>query len=113
MLDAGAVVTGDLEGLPVTMGESHAQGLDDAQHPPTEAELLSAAYVGVDSVRTLVARRTRRAQRNGIDLGPAVLHSTDTECEEWERAADPVSAAVAEIAELCRTAIDLRRSFRD
>ena len=111
VLDASAVVTGDLDDLPVTMGEG--QGLDDAQRPPTEAELLSAAYVGVDSMRTLVARRTRRAQRQGIELGPAPLHSTDTESEEWERAVDPVSAAVAEIAELCRTAIDLRRSFRD
>ncbi len=64
-------------------------------------------------MRTLVARRTRRAQRQGMELGPALLHSTDTESEEWERAVDPVSAAVAEIAELCRTAIDLRRSFRD
>ena len=110
VLASGATVTGDLDDLPVTMTEGHRPSLDDAHHPPTDAELLAAAYVAVESMRKLVARRARSARRQGLDVGPA--RSLRSGSADWESASDPVSAGAVEIAGLCRTAIDLKRRSR-
>jgi hypothetical protein len=112
VLDSGASVTGDLEDLPVTPAEDRHQGLDEAHRPPSDAELLAAAQDAVESMHTLVARRARRVRREGGHVDPALLTSVTPEPPAWTRTADPVSAAVVEIARLCRTAVDLRRSFR-
>lgn len=109
VLDAGAAVTGELDDLPVTPTAQRDQTPDDGQPLPADGELLAAAATAVDAMRELVARRARRAEQRGTDVDLALQRSEGAGSGAWETSPDPVSAAAKDIAELCRTAIDLRR----
>lgn len=107
---SGAHLVGDLQDLPVVPAPHHDGAVDDAQAPPSEPELLAAAEFAVERMRAVVIRRVRRAVGRGIQLaGPSTGGAVRG---PRSGAGDPVAAAVDEIAELCRTAIDLRRRAR-
>ena len=110
--DAGAQVVGDLEELPTTATQRHESEIEDAQPPPTDDELLAAAATAVEGMRDLVARRARRARNRGLDVNMSPHDHPPATPETWARSGDPVAAAVADIAELCRTSIDLQRRLR-
>ena len=108
---SGAQLAGDLEDLPTTGTERRRSVVDETQQPPTEDELLAAASVAADGMRALVARRARRAAELGVDPG-AGSRAVRAKPGPGESGDDPVAAAVAEIAGLCREAIELRRRIR-
>jgi hypothetical protein len=107
---SGAQVTGDLDDLPTSASERHRSAVDDAQQPPTDRELLDAAADAVEGMRALVERRARRAAKRGLDVEPASAGAAPT--GPRGRSDDPVAAAVAHVADLCREAMELRRRNR-
>lgn len=111
IVGAGAVLAGDLEDLPTTFSESHVRNVDDAQVPPTDGEILSAAGTAVEAMHRLVVRRARRLRKRGaaVDLD---VDGVSAAADAWSASDDPVAAAVGDIAELARTAVDLRRRLR-
>jgi hypothetical protein len=109
-LDAsGARLVGDLEDLPTTSTERHRGLVDDTQAPPAEDELSASAAVALEGMRALVERRTRRALERGVRAGDL---PRDAAAGTASPAEDPVTAAVTEIAELCGTAMELRRRIK-
>jgi hypothetical protein len=114
ILRSGARVVGDLEDLPTALTERHQRLIDDGQTPPTDDELLRAAAPAVEAMHALVRRRVRRARKQGVPITDDDLGGVDLGSETSSSAdrADPVSAATAEIAALCRAAIVVRRRIR-
>lgn len=105
---SGAHLVGDLEDLPTTGTDRHQRYVDDDQSPPGESELLPPAEAAVEAMRALVERRARRAAKQGYDLSDLDLDRSP----QGTAGEDVVTAAVAEVAELCRQAIELRRRYR-
>lgn len=111
ILDTGAQVVGDLDDLPTSPSETLQRKVDDAQAPPTDDELLAAAAAAAEGLRRMIARRSRRLRDRGAGDVVADDHATAAS-EGWARSADPVAAAVSDIADLARTAIDLNRRLQ-
>jgi hypothetical protein len=107
---AGAHVVGDLDDLPTSPTEDNSDAVDDTQRPPTDDELLEAAQTAIDGMHRLVERQKRRAAGHG--RAPDLSPSEDEAPGRTVDAPDPVSAAVARIAALSRTSMDLRRRIR-
>ncbi len=112
VLDAGAVVSGALEDLPVVAEDRGLAPAAAAHRPPADTELLAVAVVAVAALRELVARRARRADAQGIHVDVDAWLGAGSGREGWEDSPDPVAAATAEIAGLCRAAIELKRRLR-
>jgi hypothetical protein len=111
VISAGAQVAGDLEDLP-TSGTPRGEGaVDDDQPPPAQHEVLAAAELALDEMRKLVERRARRAAKRTIDIGDLQVDAPHR-LESGDASADAVSAAAAQVADACRTAIELRRRLR-
>lgn len=110
---SGADVVGDLADLPQQIVGGAA---DDADvDPPAEAQVLDAAAVALDGLRRLVRRRVRRLRGLGttLDVPPAARDKETPGADRWQSASDPVHAAVAELADLARVAIDLHNQVRE
>ena len=109
---AGVDLVGDLDELPIehVAGEEET---DEDQAPPSEDEILAAATVAEQAMRRLIARRARRLRKLGLaaELGDDAEVRT-TGPEHWNRAPDPVTAAVKDVAALSRTAIELHGRIR-
>jgi hypothetical protein len=111
VLRSGAHVVGDLdEDLPTRPTERHQGTVDDEQAPPTDRELLDAAEAAVDGMRKLLKRQRRRARKRGRAAQPP--GARDGLAAPDDASADPVGAAVAQIADLCRASIELRRTIK-
>jgi hypothetical protein len=100
-----ARLVGDLDDLPLSPSseppEFHAA--------PAEDEVLAAAVVGVEAMDRLVRRRAQRRRRRGDDVPAPSGEPLVASVDRWAGAPDPVRAAAAEIAGLCRVAIEHRR----
>lgn len=104
---AGVEVAGSLEDLPVADDVHEASPV---HLEPTEDELLAAARDGFAELRRLVRKRAhavRSRKKRRRRLGRVRRGLTGPAC--WRETPDPVASAVADLALLCRTAIDLRR----
>lgn len=106
---SGARVVGSLDDLPTTSSPDRLAAAKEPQPAPTEEELLAAARAAVDGMQRLVVRRRRRLRVRGLETevaapGPPIAAGPD----RWATEPDPVAAAARDVAELCRTAIDLR-----
>jgi hypothetical protein len=99
-----AHLVGDLEDLPVTAPEVAAGPVED---PPAE-DLLAAAETAAEGLERLVRRRSRRLGRGGGDLSGLDHEPAAGGRARWEQAADPVSAAVGDLAQLARVAVSLQ-----
>lgn len=100
-----AHVVGDLADLPVTEPQDRAGPLVE----PTPAELLDAAETAAEGLARLVRRRARRLGRRGEDVTDVDLSPAEGRRTRWERAADPVPAAVHDLAQMTRTAVSLHQ----
>ena len=111
---SGAHIVGELADLPAAATSQHRGGyVVNGQSPPSPEELLTAAHTATEGLRALIGQRARRARKSGIDTGPLDLRRRQHEAERaGADIPDPVSAAVAEIAELSRAAMDVRRLLR-
>lgn len=107
---SGAHLVGDVEDLPITETDRHRSAVDDAQPPPTQHELMEAAMVALDGMRAVVERRARRAAQRGLDV--EARHAGTAAAGSRASPQAPVAAAVTELADLCRQAIELRRRNR-
>jgi len=103
---SGAHVVGDLADLP-HLADTPEQ--DDAAYRPApkESQVLDAAEVALEEMTRLVRRLARRRRRAGSDV-PLPAEAPGARLR-WASAADPVDAAAAELADLCRAAIGHRR----
>lgn len=110
-----AHLVGDLEDLPVTEP-------DTAPRPapaPGQDDLLAAAETALDGMQALVLRRRRRlARQRGDGLsdepggerpGGEGSGGERGRRAAWERAPDPVAAAVRDLAGVTRTAVELHQ----
>lgn len=107
---AGARLAGEMSDLPTTMTERQQRLVDDAQPPPTEEDLLRAAGPAGEALRALVARRTHRARKQGVDLTGIDLSALESGSSDTS--VESVAEATGEIADLCRLAIEVRRRIR-
>lgn len=108
---SGAELVGTLTDLPVQADRVPGAVLDDP--PPSDQELLAAARDGALGLVDLIGYRQGRLRRRDwptVDLPQLV---TDLDPDRWSAAADPVSAAVGDLAELCRIAMDKRAQMRE
>jgi len=112
VIDSGALLAGDLRDLPTTMTAAQERVTDDEQPPPTQADLLEVAEVAADAMRMLVDSRARRARKRGVDLEEVRRDRPSKARGSGAGGDDPVSSSAAEIADLCRHAIELRRRIR-
>jgi hypothetical protein len=108
---AGAHVVGDLDDLPTVPTQSNAGTVDGTQSPPTDDELMAAAQPAIEGMRRLIERQRRRAARLGRDADLPLLQ--DRNPGRTGDAHDQVSSAVAQIAALSRSSIELRRRIRE
>lgn len=109
---SAAQVVGDLEhDLPTIATERHREAVDDHQPAPSDEELLDAASATLEGLHGLLDRQRRRAAKRGIDVDAA--HPVGGHGRRGsDSTAEPVAAVVAEIADLCRVSIELRRLLR-
>jgi hypothetical protein len=103
---SGVHLVGDLDDLPVTASTAD---LPDSIEPPARPDLLDATTTALEGMEWLVRRRTRRVRALGdeppvqsVRPGRAATARVD-----WAAAPDPVEAAVQDLAEVSRLAIDL------
>jgi hypothetical protein len=91
------------------MTASHETRIDDRQPPPSDVELLDVAETAAEAMRTLVAKRARRARKRGIALPTRNVVGSATTARSGGTSFDEVDAAAEEIAALCRQAIELKQ----
>lgn len=99
----GVTVHGNLADLPVT-ADPAAYGVEAEQDPPTEEELLRAAGVGFRHLRRRHREMTQRrlTPERGKKRRQRVRRQLIKQ-PHWPETPDPVAAAVADIATLCRS----------
>lgn len=105
----GAHVAGDLDDLPMSQTENMASAVDGTQRRPSDDELLEAAQAAIAGIRRLINKQRRRAAKRNL-AADAAPDRTRSNRPPWS--AEPVGAAVAEIADLCRASIELRRRIQ-
>lgn len=110
---AGVNWYGDLADLPVEI-QYDRHTAEPRQAEPSREELMAAAIAGHERMaeqheKTLAKRldetaaAVRRAEIGAQLIGP----------DDWSAASDPVAAAVADIALLCRSVIEVEREFKE
>jgi len=104
-------LVGDLDELPIKHVVVEEE-TDEDQAPPSDDELLAAASVAKEAMRRLITRRARRLRKLGLSADVGEAHVRSGGSESWNRAPDPVTAAVKDVAALSRTAIDLHARIR-
>lgn len=100
-----AHLVGDLADLPVTEPDTPAGPIVE----PTPADLLDAAETAAEGLERLVRRRARRLERQGEDVPDVAGPADEGRRSRWEVSADPVTAAVDDLAELAGTAVALHQ----
>lgn len=109
---SGVTVHGDLADLP-TKADPDAYGVEADQPPPTDAELLRAATVGYRRMRKRHIQMTqqhlnpKRAEKKRRRVKRQLIKR-----KNWANSPDPVAAAVADVATLCRSVISVERILR-
>jgi hypothetical protein len=104
-------LVGDLEDLPTTEAP---QELPASIAPPADADILAAAEDAVLGMEALVRRRRRRLRKRRGEA-PAQEGQAESRAERrqrWEAEADPVRAAVRDLAEVTRVAVALQDRLR-
>ena len=107
---SGAALIGDLEDLPVALPEG--QSVPAATLTPDEREVLAAGMAALVGMHDLVRRRARRLHKAGVAVSTGPEEDTSASMERWAAAADPVSAAATDVADLARIAITLHQRIR-
>lgn len=115
ILASGAHLVGDLDDLPVDVPAEltavAAGSLDD----PDDNEILDAAVTAWDGLHVLVDKRVRALRKlhgDNLVLDPAATAPWQpVTSDRWSGAREPVSAAVAELTDVIRVAIDLQRKL--
>lgn len=108
---AGVDVVGDLEDLPC----EPATGPDDgALRAPTPREYLETAAFAIPRMHQVVQRRARKLRRLEVEIEDALVDlppgpAGEPPATRWDAEADPVQAAVRELAAVVRVAIELQR----
>lgn len=105
---AGLRLVGDPDDLPTQEQPRHESVVADDQPPPSTEELLAAATDALAAARDLVEARARRAAKRGVDAADLTGHEPGPP----SALGDPVDVAAAEIAQLCRDAIEIRRRLQ-
>jgi hypothetical protein len=109
---SGAHIVGDLADLPVG---SSAERLPDSIALPDGREVLDAASAALEGMERLLRRRNRRlrALGGGTSLPSARGRQRLSSVQAtWEATADPVKAAVADLAGTCLLAVSLQNRIR-
>jgi hypothetical protein len=104
---SGAEVVGDLDDLPTA--PSAAAQPDEAPTTPSTPDVLAAAIDAVPAMQQHIRRQVRRLRKQGVEIDEAPAPDAEIGPSRWAGTSDPVDAAATEIADLARTAIDLRR----
>lgn len=108
---AGAQLVGDPDqDLPTSPTQRHREAVDETQAPPSDEELLRAAALTLEKLRAAVNRQRRRAAK--LDRAEGTAPAARPRGGPAQVPNDPVANAVAEIASLCRSSIELRRRIR-
>jgi hypothetical protein len=107
---SGAALIGDIEDLPVALPEG--QSVPATPSSPDEREVLAAGMAALHGMHELVRRRARRLHKAGVAVSAGPKEDTVASIERWAAAADPVSAAATDVAEMARIAITLHQRIR-
>ena len=110
--ETGAVVTGDLEDLPVEPDPARRESLPEAPATPTAPMMLDAAEEAAAAFTRHAHRRRRKLARAGIDVDLVERSPVESLRSTWESASDPVDAAAVELAERAREDAMLLRRIR-
>ncbi|MGH3366431.1 MAG: hypothetical protein ACRDOY_04445 [Nocardioidaceae bacterium] len=113
VVDSGAQLIGDLEELPTRVSTEAAAAAAATLSDPSEDELLAAAATAREGMSDLVRIRMKLREKRGggEDDNVDVPLDSATQATDRNGQQDAVSAAVTEVAALCRRAIDLRRQL--
>lgn len=105
-------VVGSLDDLPTQMTPRMRERAVDRLRDPDDTELMEAAVVAHAGLLRLIARRTEASAGHAQRTHPPVATPEPADIQRWGERSDPVAAAVADLAALVRTAIDIPKRSR-
>ena len=108
----GAVVTGDLEDLPIVADPAVRDALPEVPGNPRTPMMLDAAEDAAAAFARHAQRRRRRLARAGIEVELTDRPEVEALRSAWESADDPVDAAAKELADRAREDASLLRRIR-
>ena len=110
---SGAHLVGDLDDLPVDIPAEVTAAAAGSLDDPSDDEILEAAIAAWDGMHKLVKRRVRALRKlegRDVVLDPAATASwKPATSDSWSGASEPVSAAVEQLTDLVRVAIEMQR----
>jgi hypothetical protein len=109
----GAVVTGELEDLPVEADRALRKALPAVPASPSSDAMLEAATLAADALRELTKKRVRKLQRAGLEQEMPPLRSPEKLEADWAAADDPVGTAAGDLASAARDAAMMLRRLRE
>jgi hypothetical protein len=109
--ESGAHVVGDLEDLPVEIPAEVLAAAPRELVEPSAEEILAAAAAARDGMIDVIKARSREVGRFRRG-GRHVDTDTPTDPKRWSRSPEPVQAAVTEVTELVRTAMELQNHLK-
>ena len=109
---SGAVLTGDLEDLPVDADPEVLAGMPQRPPAPGSEEMLEAAELAAEALRALIDRRVDKLGRAGVEVERPTFRTPDALAADWASAADPVATAAGDLAATARQAAVLLRRLR-
>src|SRR5205085_946658 len=95
---SGAVLTGDLDDLPVDPDPTVRERLPERPPAPSSEEMLEAAGLAAEALRKLIKRRVRRLRRAGVEVESPVFRKAEALASDWASAHDPVATAAGDLA---------------
>ena len=108
-----AIVTGDLDDLPVQADPEVRGGLPEFPAPADEDAMMEAAALAADALRGLIKKRVRKLERVGVEVEMPALRSPEQLAADWAAAADPVGTAADDLASAARAAAMMLRRIRE
>ncbi len=109
---SGALVTGDLEDLPVEADRDAVARMPERPPAPPAEEMLEAAELAAEALRGLIDRRVRKLERAGVEVARPTFRTPEVLARDWASSADPVAAAAGDLAVAARQAAVLLRRIR-